>query len=481
MLYDESLMRSEPTGISMVLLKAAVQVLEIIFARQEGRAVIIKYAKDAYAVLKGTLERGGGVVTLPSLEAPPYSLTPTQITEAANWTRTGRHAGTTGNAATLLELNGKTVRVIDADQGGMLSYEISVPNDLTNIIILDASHPIRRLLHLDPTIRDAEKHIPACRNLKTPLSRIKRYDKVVLRMMYAGGGRSTLEQDFGSNDKAFLNDVIDVVRNRVPREEAVLIFCFKHRYTDKNAVDFRGVILDGLKKAGVDLDGTVPVKVKTRDKKTGKLVDEIVDKPRINIATYGQETNLNCWSHCRKVILAGVLQLPRMTVGASGVGQADDLKREVEADDLRDWHRSEIAHIAYQALSRGANRNTDQGVADPTEVWIRHLDRGLPAQLERVMPGVRQGPWKSVHRLPGTTEALATAIAAHLEALPQGTDRISTRKVKVAMEKTEKDGTPAGTWTDAVRCLFGDLGCTLWGLEGRSFVRTDSVFEVEDH
>ena len=455
MLYDESLMRSESTGISMVLLRAAVQVLETVFSRQEDRKVIIEYAKDAYTILEGTLERGGGVVTLPSLEDPPYSLTPMQITEAVTWTRTGRHAGTTENAAALLELSGGTVRVIDADQGGMVNYEISVPEEIKNIIILDASHPIRRLIGLDPTIRDAEKRVPACQNLKTPLSKIKRFDRVTIRQMYAGGGRDTMEKDFRTEDKAVLRDVIDVVRNQVPEDESVLIFTFKHRYADRRATDFRAVIQEGLAKAGVE------------------------NLDRINIATYGQETNLNCWGHCQNVILAGVLQLPPMAVGAAGVGQSDDLERKVDGGDIRDWHRSEVAHVVYQALSRGSCRTATNGYANRMNAWIIHRDPALRTELARVMPGAKWETWKAKHRSASATATLATEIADHLETLPDDTNRISTRKVKEAMGKTEKDGTPGRTWTDAVRCLFDDLHFTSWSLEGRSFVRAGTVFDIE--
>ena len=49
------------------------------------------------------------------------------------------------------------VRVINTGQGGVIQYEISVPRELRNIIILDASYPVRRLMQLDRTIVDAEK------------------------------------------------------------------------------------------------------------------------------------------------------------------------------------------------------------------------------------------------------------------------------------------------------------------------------------
>ncbi len=452
LIYDESLMRSDATGIDMRDLRAAVRYLEDRYGDQDAHKAAIAFAKNAYAVLEAKLQTGGGTLTLPAITDTHPTTTPEKIAGAVQWVRSGRKGMVTEHAAQLLELSGCPVRVLNVGQGGLVSYVVSVPEEIDNILVLDASYPIRRLVKLDPTIRDAETHVDACRNLDTPMSRIKRFDRVTIRQAFAGGGRETMEDNFRKEDKSVLREVVGVVRDQISSNEDVLIFTYKHRHRS-GGIDFRKAIMEGLERAGVNLD-------------------------RIHVATWGQETNLNRWSHCGNVVLAGVLQLPPMAVGATGIGQSDNLDRDVGGDDLRDWHRSEVCHAIYQALSRGSCRVAEDGYALPMNAWIIHRDDAIRAELERVMPGAKWKRWEPTYVREGVTAALAQEIAEHLETLLEDTvDRISTQKLKQAMSKTDKDGVPARTWTNAVRRFLDTQEFPLWKQEGRSLVRSSSVFK----
>ncbi len=52
------------------------------------------------------------------------------------------------------------LRVVNTgiQSGGFLQYEIVIPDELTNIIILDASYNIRKLCQADKTIHKITKH-----------------------------------------------------------------------------------------------------------------------------------------------------------------------------------------------------------------------------------------------------------------------------------------------------------------------------------
>ena len=63
----------------------------------------------------------------------------------------------------LLDIASYPLRVLPTGQGGVVWYRIGVPEEIKNVIVLDASQPIRRLVHLDPSIKDAEQHLPQVR------------------------------------------------------------------------------------------------------------------------------------------------------------------------------------------------------------------------------------------------------------------------------------------------------------------------------
>src|SRR5262249_9560396 len=147
-------------------------------------------------------------------------------------------------AVTLLELGDEPIRVVPTANGGVVSYTVSVPPELRNIIILDASHPVRRLIQLDKSIHDAEKELPEVRNIGVPLSGLKRFDRLIVHQMFAGGGRSTMAEDFAkpyASDRKTTREIIEIVR-QVPGDEAVLIFVYK----DRDGVDYAKVLADDM-------------------------------------------------------------------------------------------------------------------------------------------------------------------------------------------------------------------------------------------
>jgi hypothetical protein len=270
------------------------------------------------------------------------------------------------------------------------------------------------------------------------LADLKSFENVTIRQMVAGGGRSTVEATWRmdrAEDRKHAREVIDVIRN-IPLDEAVLVFVYKTG-RGANAPDCRAVLLKDLEDAGVD---------------TNAMIN---GEHRINVATWGMETNLNRYGHCANVILAGVLQRDPISLAAEYVGQIDDLKRTVSGETIAAIHLSELCHCVYQALSRGSCRFMSDGKAHRMNGWFIDKDNIKP-ELDKVMVGAKWLPWRStagvnVRKIAG----LVQEIAAHLDGLPETVTKVSIMKVKASMVDVLKD-TPTQTWKHALHRYLDD-------------------------
>ena len=429
LLYDESLIVSDSLGIPCRDLKGSVGWMSK-YDGDEARAPLIAYLTECRDVivdaLQATKDNGTNGDTL---ELPVR--TPDEIEGYRKLL--GRHPAVDA-AHHLLDIADQTIRVIPTGQGGVVWYNVSVPPDIKNILVLDASQPIRKLVHLDPTIKDAEKHLPQIKNVGVPLAQIKRFDRVTIKQMFAGGGRETMRDHFSrdrAEDRKVSQAVIDVVR-AAPADEAVLIFTYKTRPTEK--VDYRSILLADLDEAGVDVDATV----KTPDG----------DRQRINVVTWGMETSTNDYDHCAHVILAGVLQRSPVDLAAAFLGQSDTLKGNVVYQQVKELQASEVCHMVYQALSRGRCRKVDQGMAKPMTGYIIHRDDLMKKELDKVMPGASWEVWQSEH-FAASTKSIATLahkIKDGLDTLPDDITKVSTMRLKKVVDGGVD--APTQTWNE---------------------------------
>lgn len=361
---------------------------------------------------------------------------------------------------TLIAMGDGTVRVFPCEGGGgVVSYQIDVPRELDRIVVLDASYPVRALLKADPSIREVWElptFKPHARSLgidkETSTDGLKQYPTLRIRHMVAGGGRSSVTDDFDKPkaERRLARDIVHLVSEGIPQDESVLIFVYKHRGRGR---PMRDVLTEDLQDAGVDLAGTVRV--------DGKALR------RINIATWGSETSTNEWSHCKHVILAGVLRHPNEVLFGRYLSAKDDLKAELPVDKLATFVATETAHLIYQAASRGACRSTDaDGVAKPMNLYFVHPFLNVKPHLQKVMPGAVWSRWSGDYsaETEGKIEKLAQMIAEFL-AETDGSD-ISCRRVK---QELSLDGVPPRTFTEATR-LAPEFAAG-WYRRGGSFTR----------
>jgi hypothetical protein len=344
----------------------------------------------------------------------------------------------------LLDISQEDLRVLAnvAQGGGVITFRVSVPKELSNIVVLDASFPIRELAKLDPSIKQAD----CADNIVT-------YESVTVYQMDHGSGRSTMEREFsrrrGYNKVA--REVAEVIKG-IPDNQAVLLFTFKM----KGKLHYQRLLERELESNGIDIEAEILI--------NGEL------KPRLNFLTWGQETSLNQYSFCSNVILVGLLQRSHIDIGSSIAGQTGDLLRPISNSEIREVLQSEIAHSAYQALSRGSSRVINAGKASPLNVWLFHPEReDLKGHMAKVLPGVTWKKWEPLylptHRSNQKAEPLAMTIKAYLDKLrDEGVEKVSLRQLKADLHLCENNRKTAQRATQkAVESTGGQ-----WVLRGRT-------------
>lgn len=446
-IWDESLLISDSVSINEKELVKAVHNIGVDYRNINTHTGLLSYLEQSLAYIKAELkaQAEGGVVsrlTLPTIDAEAkriYIGLLEQISGSRSYKQT---------LLSLMNIASQDLRMLRTGQGeGVVSYKQSIPSELNKVIILDASWWIRELQKLDPTITDTPT--------KFINSSLKRYDHVTVHQMFSRGGRTSLTKDFnGSREQRKIPKEIAAVIKSIPDTEGILIFTYIHRVGEP---DFITILKDDLAHCGINLEQTVQTKVK------GKLVDV----PRVNFLTWGSETSLNEYSYCSNVILAGILHRSHLDIGSSILGQQDNLTQSLSNLEIKRIHDTELAHLAFQALSRGSCRAIDNGYARPMKAWIIHSDISIKTILESVMTGVKWEIWDEVDSdNKGVIARTTLIILSYLVNQPQDRPKVSTSVMRKELDLTSLAST---TWTKALSSAMNKTNS--WKLVGRSVER----------
>jgi hypothetical protein len=169
-----------------------------------------------------------------------------------------------------------------------------------------------------------------------------------------------------------------------------------------------------------------------------------------------------------------VVQRSTLDLASSYIGQSGNIREPVNDAVVDKVWRSEVAHVVYQALSRGCCRVVRDGKAKAMKAWVIHQDDHLKGDIEKAMPGVRWETWKARYlvrkdgKQKGTTAGLVMAIAGFLNGLPQSVTEMSSKKLK---EEAGLGDVHPNTFTQALKKAV-DLAH--WVRSGRSVVRVKS-------
>lgn len=441
LIYDESLLTSSATGLSLSSIRGAIGFLSGTYEDRVDYQEMLGYLTGLRSFLIDSLAAIPEGQDSAIIEIPQHP-------KAQEWVPIAGLSDAAAPVLSLFEMNGKQARIT---RSGVLSYRLSVPEELANVIILDASYPIRTLERLDETIHDATSRVVG---LGPMLAGMKKFNSVVVHHLRAPGGRTNMVKEFSQNrhQKGILRDVVQAIKE-VPADEAILVFVYKA----KHGTDFVRTLFNELESVGIDTDQEVT-------SHTGE------QRKRINVLTWGNETGLNDFNHCRNVILAGVLHRSTPDLQACILGQSNNLSAEISGHSLREVEVSERVHLAYQALSRGACRLSSNGEAHRMHAYVIEGSKDFRPQLERIMPGLQWQRWGEPEDNSKVART-ATTIRKFLEQFKG--DRISLSKLKKAAGLL---GTKADTYSAAARRAKD--GLSGWGIIGRSFEKKAPLFPV---
>jgi hypothetical protein len=231
-------------------------------------------------------------------------------------------AATYDRVKTMLELVSFGVSVTDAGRGdsgvGLMRYSVKVPDALTNIAILDASHTIRELTR-DGRTKDKTTAM---------MLRYKSYTNVTVRGVKLPASKTALR---GEGTPKCAKEVLNAI-DATPPGDSVLIFT--HRATRQ--------------------------RLKTNMVEQGWCDEMLPDgkTPRASFLTWGQETSSNDWTHVGHIIMAGVMRRDPLDLAASLTGQQRQTRQHSRAA-LDRLNRSEMAHCVLQGMHRGRCRLAD--------------------------------------------------------------------------------------------------------------------------
>jgi hypothetical protein len=332
----------------------------------------------------------------------------------------------------------------------LVSYTINVPDTLRNVIVLDASDPIREIVHYDYRMQRAEDVVPCLEKFRTVpggIASIKRYDNVTIHYAEQASGRGATREEFAKPNSALLQKCMRVVK---ASNGPVLAFVFK-RQTERD-LNYARAMLEAAKRAGID-----PYEVQERS-----------NLWRLNVTTWGRETATNDYQDCETVLMPGVF-FPRPDVVAGQyLGQVDDLKAPMMRGLVERLVIAESLHSFYQGASRGSLRRTvlvdGRSQAAPCDIYVAHPSPEFRSKVEQVFPGARWVPWREPAEHLGATEASLLIEQKLREFERQGLLVISLSRLKKAVDHA----IPNGTWQ---RARDEALQRASWFLSGRSLRR----------
>lgn len=437
LIWDESLFVSKAVSIAERALRGEIADLAINKENSQEYTSLFEYLHTCTDLIQQELSKQQGGKPAELIPMPPLdekTLVHYRSLVPDKW----------GLIKDFLEVSINALRVFQSDEGtGVISYEVAVPPELKNIVILDASYPIRTLEKLDSSIQMQARFA----------DKVKTYNRVSIKQMIVASGRSSMDEDF-KKDRKTAREVAALIRDTIPENQAVIIFTFKNRGTN-----YARIVRQEMDSYGIDSYAQININGQPKD--------------RFVFLTWGNETSISDYAYCENVIFAGVLHRSLIDLAGTALSQTDNLLGTIHNKQVREHRTSEIAHSLYQAISRGSCRVVDNGEAMPMNVYLIHKDLSIRPLLNKVMPGVSWHLWEP--KFSGANETQATKAALqileYLGNLDQTIGKVSNRNLKTALGLTEM---PSNTFTRATT-LAGELGGE-WLKDGHNMVRASALF-----
>lgn len=222
LIWDESLFISNPVSISERALRAELAALEVYSETTTKRDSLLDYLRTCTKIIKKELTEQQAGKT-PELIYMPF-LDEKTLLEYESLVLSKNNKGAL--IRDFLKVSPEGIRIIESQEGtGIIHYEIAIPPELDNLVVLDASYPIRTLEQLDSSIQSEYRFAD---NVKT-------FNQVAIHQMLVASGRDAMEEDF-RKDRKTAREVAALIRDTIPKDQAVIIFTFNKRGIDYEQV-----------------------------------------------------------------------------------------------------------------------------------------------------------------------------------------------------------------------------------------------------
>mgnify|MGYP003110234953 CR=1 FL=1 len=379
-IFDESLVTTESKSIEAIHLNAAHGAIANV--SQELNLSDLPDYLDEFSRWYSNALSGpkSGAVTfrLPDLTAQQSRVVRQQF---AIFEKHASASGQQRDAVTqAISLTGQTGRLIQDGKARLVFPTPNFPDEIENMLILDASYLMKLAERADETIQSGEEALRKLTDDQVNLSGFKAYENVTIKCLPVPSGRDAIRGDLNEGPKDILGEVIECVR-KIPGSECVLIVTFKNLgHADLSGSEH---LLKLLAKAGIDAEEPAP----------GKSLDQ----RRINVLTWGQEASLNDFGFCQHVILYGMNHQNSAVLAGLYLGARRDIKANYSPANLAAHKCAEVAQSAFQALSRGSCRLMTNGQAHRMTGYVMSKSQQQLDFLSRLMPGAKFEEWSAVN------------------------------------------------------------------------------------
>lgn len=367
-----------------------------------------------------------------------------------------------------------------------IQWELVVPKALKNVVILDASSPIRKLCAADETITDMSRMIGDLLSFK----------KVTINQMYFNSGRYTMDRIARQKEKQYaglLDDLVEVFKE-ISEDEGIIVFCFKPRpYAGEvREVDFWEALKTRMaqEQARFDKDSDVWKRLDAEAQ-----IGNAPSRPRFAVLHHGAETSSNEHRYAKHVVFIGVLNRDDVELTATMVAQMEGgaalTKDMMDAVKLGEacYRVHQGANRANCRVPQGIDKDTGLALAGETSIWVIHPDRRMGQFLQKVMQGAQFQRWEPKYlRLNSSTKDIEARLRRYLnsrdceERYPK---TVSTSKLRKELgwgdqAVAEKEGATRHKIKAALSTIDEDPDSG-WKLVKRSLVRTANEYGFEAH
>lgn len=320
----------------------------------------------------------------------------------------------TDTARAILDMCGYSCRLVHIAKSpetltpyccGLTRYLVIVPDELSNIAVLDANFTADKLIEIDKSV---SKHPGFAVN---QVDHVKRYDNLVIHRANMNTGIGRLRDEWAKFATEMTDEerAADTYRNACiskylenPTIPTIFV-AHKNIPTSRGNIHFSDVL-----DAELDYYG----------------VPEDVRAANVHVVTWNSHTGANHLSHCRRVIFCSMFNLPLMAVAFNALAMSQNLHFDFSGH-VSIHHMKAMVKVCYfyQAVSRCCIRNVlidmlGRTQAQAAEVWMadehdkEQLDEHLPNNL---LIGASMLPWAGVGKPPSKSEHWRKVVSEFLQ------------------------------------------------------------------